>query len=211
MAQQQQQPVRKRITPQLIQPLDAPGAGATAFGGSASAAAAAVHAPGAWRAGPAVAPRDPENAASKLGPGRRIYIELEAVGHVVDYRAVSCRGSPLRETSAERQRHAPSAPHAQGARGPERRRRRRALAGAAVDLLHSRSPRPRHALLKHNARNQTDPQAPRLEPQVPAAGRRHRRGAHRAGARAAARPCVRPARPLPPPRVRSLACPHRRP
>ncbi|KAI8464616.1 MAG: hypothetical protein J3K34DRAFT_526050 [Monoraphidium minutum] len=76
-----QAPVRKRITPVLVSPIEqAPGTQ-----GAAPAAAAPV-----WRIPPAVAPDDPNNAVSALGPGRRIYVDLseKANGPLVDLRAL---------------------------------------------------------------------------------------------------------------------------
>ncbi|KIY93198.1 hypothetical protein MNEG_14766 [Monoraphidium neglectum] len=79
--QPQQAPVRKRITPQLVHPLD-PGDASPADAAGAVSSAVSV-----WRIAPAVAPADPD-AFSKLGPGRRIYVDLEACGHIADWRAL---------------------------------------------------------------------------------------------------------------------------
>jgi len=85
---QQQQP-RKRITPQLVQPAESPGAGANSAGALGTPARSVA----AWRIAPAVAPSDPD-AVSQLGPARRIYVDMEAYAGrtcVVDFKAVRVR------------------------------------------------------------------------------------------------------------------------
>jgi hypothetical protein len=91
--QPQQAPVRKRITPQLVHPLD-PGDASPADAAGAVSSAVSV-----WRIAPAVAPADPD-AFSKLGPGRRIYVDLEACGHIADWRAVSWRAAGLHQRAS---------------------------------------------------------------------------------------------------------------
>jgi hypothetical protein len=107
-----QQAARKRITPVLVAPLD-PSAASTAAGGIGSGAdGAALASPGVagWRHIPPAAPPTDPDAISKLGPARRIYVDLAATT-MVNFREV--RG--LDGTKQKEPAHSPQASAARGA------------------------------------------------------------------------------------------------